>query len=77
MYATGRGMKADAGRGRAAGTLIARAGGDNDQFLDEFVRKMKPADRAAAEDKAKPWIARMQAGRARPPFPDSRPQSKP
>ena len=41
--------------------LIAKAGGNNDQFLEEFMRKMKPADRAAAEDKAKPWIARMQA----------------
>jgi hypothetical protein len=39
--------------------IIARAGGDNDQFLDAFMRKMSPSDRAMAEDKAKPWIARM------------------
>jgi TPR repeat protein len=60
MYATGRGVKADpveAGRWH----LIATAGGDIDQFLDDFMTKMKPSDRAAAEDKAKPWIARMKA----------------
>ena len=58
MYATGHGLKPDpveAGRWH----LIARAGGDNDLFLDEFMRKMKPLDRAMAENKAKPWIARM------------------
>jgi TPR repeat protein len=60
MYAYGRGFPADpveAGRWH----LIARAGGDNDQLLEEFMRKMKPTDRTAAEDKAKPWIARMNA----------------
>ena len=60
MYATGRGIKADPVEA-ARWHLIAQAGGNNDQFLDDFVRKMKPADRAAAEDKAKPWIARMKA----------------
>ena len=58
MYATGRGIKADpveAGRWH----LIARAGGDNDQYLDDFMRNMKPADRTMGENKAKPWIARM------------------
>ncbi len=45
MYATGRGIKADpveAGRWH----LIARAGGDNDQYLEEFMRNMKPLDRS-------------------------------
>jgi uncharacterized protein len=58
MYATGRGLKADpveAGRWH----LIARAGGANDQYLEDFMRNMKPTDRAMAENKAKPWIARM------------------
>jgi len=59
MYASGRGLKADPVQA-ARWHLIAKAGGSNDQFLEDFVRKMKPADRAEAEDKAKPWIARMQ-----------------
>jgi TPR repeat protein len=59
MYATGRGVKADPVQA-ARWHLIARAGGNNDQYLEDFVRKMKPADRAMAEDQAKPWIARMQ-----------------
>ena len=41
MYATGRGIKADPVEA-ARWHLIAKAGGDNDQFLDEFMRKMKP-----------------------------------
>jgi TPR repeat protein len=75
MYATGRGVKADpveAGRWH----LIAKAGGDLDPFLDDFMRKMKPADRAAAEDKAKPWIARMQAV-GPTPFPNAPAPAKP
>ena len=68
MYATGRGIEANPVEA-ARWHLIARAGGDNDQFMDDFVRKMKPADRTAAEDKAKPWIARMQAANSSP-FPD-------
>jgi hypothetical protein len=68
LYATGRGVKADPIEA-ARWHLIARAGGDNDQFLEDFMRRMKPADRTAAEDKAKPWIARMKvAGPA--PFPE-------
>jgi len=42
--------------------LVAKAGGSNDQFLEDFVRKMKPADRTAAEQAAKPWLATL-AGR--------------
>jgi hypothetical protein len=40
------------------------------------MRKMKPADRAAAEDKAKPWIARMQAV-GPTPFPNAPAPAKP
>jgi hypothetical protein len=60
MYATGRGVKSDpvqAGRWH----LVARAGGDSDQFLDDFLRNMKPEDRKAAEDAAKPWLALIAA----------------
>jgi TPR repeat protein len=63
MYATGRGVKADpvqAGRWH----LIAKAGGNNDQFLDEYLRKMKPEDRAAAEEAAKPWLTVIAADNA-------------
>lgn len=72
MYAIGRGIKADPVEA-ARWHLIARAGGDNDQYLDEFVRNMKPLDRAMGENKAKPWIARMNAvGPA--PFPTAPPR---
>ena len=57
-------------------TANASVGGDNDQFLDEYMRKMKAAERAAAEDKAKPWIARMKpAGPT--PFPNAATSLKP
>ena len=58
MYASGRGIKADPIQA-ARWHIIAKAGGSNDQYLEDFVQKMSPADRATAEDKAKPWIARM------------------
>ena len=75
LYATGRGIKADPVEA-ARWHLIARAGGDNDQFLEDFMRKMTPADRAIAEDKAKPWIARMQAI-GPTPFPEAPRNAKP
>ena len=59
MYASGRGIKADPVEA-ARWHMIAVAGGSNDQYLEDFVRKMNPADRSKAEDKAKPWIASMQ-----------------
>ena len=71
MYALGKGIKADPVEA-ARWHLIAKAGGANDQYLDDYVRKLKPADRTAGEDKAKPWIARMKvAGPS--PFPDPEP----
>jgi TPR repeat protein len=66
MYASGRGLKADPIQA-ARWHMIAKAGGSFDQFLEDFVRKLKPAERAEAEDKAKPWIARM-APRGPSPF---------
>jgi TPR repeat protein len=76
MYATGRGVKADPVQA-ARWHLIARAGGDNDQFLDDFVRKMTPEDRAAGEAAAAPWIKLLAAtGPAKAsPFPDPEPSS--
>ena len=68
MYATGRGIKADPVEA-ARWHLIAKAGGNNDQSLDEFMRNMKPTDRAMGENKAKPWIARMNPV-GPTPFPD-------
>jgi TPR repeat protein len=73
MYANGRGIKADPVEA-ARWHLIARAGGDNDQALEDFMRDMKPADRTAAENKARPWIARM-APAGPTPFPT--PTAKP
>ena len=64
MYATGRGVKADPVQA-ARWHLIARAGGGNDLFLEDFLRKMKPEDRAAGEAAAKPWIAQLAAQRGR------------
>jgi TPR repeat protein len=58
MYATGRGIKADPVEA-VRWHLIAKAGGNNDQYLEDFMRNMRPSDRAMAESKAKPWIARM------------------
>ena len=40
------------------------------------MRKMTPADRAIAEDKAKPWIARMQTI-GPTPFPETPRNAKP
>ena len=39
--------------------IIAKAGGSNDPFLEEFFRKMKPEDRAQAENKAKEGVVRV------------------
>ena len=56
MYATGRGMPANAVEA-AKWYLIAKAGGAKDQFLDDFLLKLKPEDRTAAEQAAKPYLA--------------------
>jgi TPR repeat protein len=60
MYATGRGLPANPVEA-AKWHLIAKAGGTNDQFLEDFVRKMSPEDRAAAEKAAQPWLAAIAA----------------
>jgi TPR repeat protein len=60
MYATGRGVKADPVQA-ARWHMIARAGGDSDQFLEDFMRRMTAEDRAAAEKAAKPWLSALTA----------------
>ena len=64
MYAMGRGVKLDPVQA-ARWHLIARAGGSNDLLLEDFLRKMKPEDRAAGEAAAKPWIASLEAQQGR------------
>jgi hypothetical protein len=56
MYATGRGLPANAVQA-AKWHLIAKAGGTSDPFLEDFMNKMKPEDRKTAEEAAKPWLA--------------------
>ena len=68
MYATGRGIKADPVEA-VRWHEIAKAGGDSDPSLGEFMRNINPADRAMGENKAKPWIARMTQAGPTPPFP--------
>ncbi len=79
MYATGRGIKAEPVEA-ARWHLTRKAGGIDDQPLDELIRNMKPTDRAMGENKAKPRIARMNSvgptrSRRRLPVPSSRSRS--
>jgi uncharacterized protein len=60
MYATGQGVKLDPVQA-ARWHLIARSAGANDLFLEDYLRKMRPEERAAGETAAKPWIARLAA----------------
>ena len=73
MYATGRGIKADpveAGRWH----LIAKAGGDNDQFLDEFMRNMKPDGSGHGREQGQALDRAHGSRSARPPFPTAPPR---
>jgi TPR repeat protein len=63
MYTIGRGVKVDPVQA-ARWHLIAQAGGNSDLALEDYVRKMKPEDRAAAEAAAKPWIDAINAQRS-------------
>jgi TPR repeat protein len=60
MYATGRGVKADPVQA-ARWHMIAKAGGSGDAFLEDFVRRMRSEDRAAAEKSARPWLSALTA----------------
>ena len=56
ILATGRGLPADA----AAATkwhTIAKAGGVSDLWLEDWMQKIKDAERAAGENAARLWLA--------------------
>jgi hypothetical protein len=55
MLAFGRGVPADPVQA-AMWHMIAKAGGDGDTMLDEFVAKQSPDIKSAAEKAAKPWV---------------------
>jgi TPR repeat protein len=61
MYATGRGLPANAVQA-AKWHIIAKAGGTSDPFLEDFMGKMKPEDRKSAEDRQA--LARSHSGQA-------------
>lgn len=74
ILATGRGLPADPVQA-TKWHLIARAGGDGDIWMDGFMQKLTPAQRADAEKSAKPWIAVITAANeARPSAPASQPR---
>ena len=62
MYGSGRGVKGDPVQA-IRWHLIAQAGGNNDPFLDEYMRKQKPETIAAGQEAAKSWIARLNLAR--------------
>jgi TPR repeat protein len=60
-----------AGRGTAGNPveaakwhIVAKAGGISDTWLDEFMQKLTPAERDAAEKAAQPWVAAMTQSRS-------------
>ncbi|MFL6804837.1 MAG: tetratricopeptide repeat protein, partial [Xanthobacteraceae bacterium] len=60
-----------AGRGIAANPveaakwhIVAKAAGISDTWLDELVQKLTPAEREAAENAAKPWLAAIPQSRS-------------
>jgi uncharacterized protein len=56
ILATGRGAPADPAAAVKWHT-IAKAGGESDIFLENYMQKMKDSDRAAGEDAARLWLA--------------------
>ena len=65
MYATGRGIRKDPVQA-AKWHIVAKAGGSNDQYLEEFVRTIKPEELAAAQKSAKPWLDAIAAAAKQP-----------
>jgi TPR repeat protein len=63
MLAFGRGLPADALQA-TKWHLIAKAGGDGDPMLDEFIARQKPELRDAAEKAAKPWLDYIERSRS-------------
>jgi TPR repeat protein len=64
MLAAGRGTKEDP-IAAARWHIVAKAGGVSDTWLDEFVARLSPADREAAEKAAKPWLDALALSRSR------------
>jgi len=56
ILATGRGLPTDPAAAVKWHT-IAKAGGETDIFLENFMQKMKDSDRAAGENAARLWLA--------------------
>jgi TPR repeat protein len=56
ILATGRGVPADPAAAVKWHT-IAKAGGESDIFLENYMQKMKDSDRAAGENAARLWLA--------------------
>jgi len=44
--------------------LIAKAGGDGDVALDDFMHRQKPEIQAAGEKAAKPWLDAIKLSRS-------------
>ena len=58
VLAIGRGVDADP-IAAIKWHIVAKTGGISDAWLDDFVQKLPPAERDAAENAAKPWVAAM------------------
>jgi TPR repeat protein len=63
MLATGRGLPANP-IAAAKWHIIAKAGGDSDFALDEFVHGLKPEEREAGEKAAKVWLSALSVPRS-------------
>ena len=55
ILAAGRGLPADPVTA-TKWHLISKAAGTSDQWLDDFVHKLKPQQREAGEKAARPWL---------------------
>ena len=56
IYAFGRGVPAPDPVQAIKWHLIAKAGGNGDLYLDDYMQKQIPENRAAGEQAAKPWL---------------------
>jgi uncharacterized protein len=63
MLAFGRGVPTDPLQA-SMWHLIARAGGDGDPLMDEYMAKQKPEVQSAAEKAAKPWLDLIEKSRS-------------
>jgi TPR repeat protein len=62
MYASGRGVKGDPVQA-IRWHLIAQAGGNSDQSVDDYMRRQTPETIAAGQEAAKSWLALLRAQR--------------